>query len=159
MANLIRLITFSIVVFSLNVIAESPTPYGLPINLEQAKIVAAGAQAEAIKNKWPVAIVITDSGGNIVLLHKLDNTQHISVQVAQNKAQTAVNARRPTKKLHDAISNGNLILLSVDNISLIEGGIPIIVDKKLIGAIGVSGVTPAQDAQVAQAGIDALLKK
>ena len=161
MTLIVKIITSSLLLFSLSSFAESPVPYGAPITLEQAKIVAAGAEAEAIKNKWNVAIVVADSGGNIVLLHKIDNTQHISVQVAENKAKTAVNARRPTKALHDAIAKGGgaLILLSIDNISPIAGGLPIIVDGKLIGGIGVSGVTSAQDAQAAQAGIDAFLKK
>ena len=156
--KLIIIITFS---FSTNAFANSPTPYGPVITLEQAKIVAAAAEAQAIKNKWPIAIVIADSGGNTVLLHKLDNTQHLSVKIAENKAKTAVNLRRPTKLLQDAVANGGaaLRLLAVDGLLPLEGGIPIIVDGKIIGGIGVSGVTPAQDAEAAQTGIDALLKQ
>jgi len=147
--------------FSINVFAQSPTPYGLPITLEQAKVVAAGAEAEAIKNNWPVAIAIVDAGGNLVLLNKLDQTQHLSVKIAQRKAETAVNLRRPTKKLQDAVAKGGgaLRLLAVDDLIPLEGGIPIIVDGKIIGAVGVSGVTSAQDAIAGQAGIDSLLSK
>ena len=161
MKHIIKLIIGASIALSFNAIAKSPTPYGPAISLEQAKIVAAAAEAEAIKNNWLVAIAIADSGGNLVLLHKIDNTQHASVKVAQDKAKTAVNLRRSTKVLQERIAQGGaaLTLLSVDDISLFEGGIPIIVDGKLIGGIGVSGVTPAQDGLAAQAGVDALLKK
>ena len=161
MKFIIKLVVTATLIFSLNAFANGKTPYGPPITLEQAKIVAEAAEAEAIKNDWPVAIVIVDSGGNIVLLHKRDNTQHQSVQVAEGKAKTAVNLRRPTKKLQDAIAKGgaSLRLLAVEGIMPLEGGIPIIVDGKIIGGVGVSGVTSSEDAQAGQAGIDALLKK
>lgn len=135
----------------------APTSYGLPINLEQAKKVMAGAEAEARKNSWPVAIVILDSGGQMVMMQRLDNTQWGSVDIAKEKARTAVALRRPTKALQDGIAQGgaSLRLLST-GFSMIEGGIPIVADGKVIGSIGVSGVTSAQDAQTAQAGHDAL---
>lgn len=139
--------------------APAPPPmfYGLPINLEQAKKVMAGAEAEARKNNWPVAIVILDSGGQMVMMQRLDNTQWGSVDIAKEKARTAVALRRPTKALQDGIAQGgaSLRLLST-GFSMIEGGIPIVADGKVIGSIGVSGVTSAQDAQTAQAGHDAL---
>jgi len=161
MKSILKLIAAVSFAFSINAFAASPTPYGLPITLEQAKVVAAGAEAEAAKNEWPVAIAIVDSGGNLVLLNKLDHTQHLSVKIAQRKAETAVNLRRPTKKLQDAVAKGGgaLRLLAVDDLIPLEGGIPIIVDGKIIGAVGVSGVTSAQDAVAGQAGIDALLSK
>ena len=157
----IKLIITTTVIISINAFAKAPTSYGLPISLQQAKIVAAAAEAEAIKNDWPVAIAIADSGGNLVLLHKIDSTQHVSVKIAQDKAKTAVNARRATKLFQDAIKEGGgaFALLSVEGIALFEGGIPIIVDGKIVGGIGVSGVKPVQDGQVAQAGVDALVKK
>jgi glc operon protein GlcG len=135
----------------------APTSYGLPINLEQAKKVMAGAEAEARKNSWPVAIVILDSGGQMVMMQRLDNTQWGSVDIAKEKARTAVALRRPTRALQDGIAQGgaSLRLLST-GFSMIEGGIPIVADGKVIGSIGVSGVTSAQDAQTAQAGHDAL---
>ena len=135
----------------------APTPYGLPINLEQAKKVMAGAEAEATKNNWPVAIVILDSGGQMVMMQRLDNTQWGSVDIAKEKARTAVALRRPTKVLQDGIAQGgvNLRFLST-GFSVLEGGIPIVNDGKIIGSIGVSGVTSQQDAQTAQAGQDAL---
>ena len=134
-----------------------PTPYGSPINLEQAKKGMAGAEAEAKKNNWPVAIVILDSGGQMVMMQRLDNTQWGSVDIAKEKARTAVALRRPTKVLQDGIAQGgvNLRFLST-GFSVLEGGIPIVQDGKIIGSIGVSGVTSQQDAQAAQEGQDAL---
>ena len=137
----------------------APTPYGAPINLEQAKKVVAGAEAEAKKNGWPVAIVVLDSGGQMVMMQRLDNTQWGSIDIAKEKARSAVALRRPTKVLQDGIAQGgvNLRFLST-GFSVLEGGIPIVHDGKIIGSIGVSGVTSQQDAQTAQAGIDALTK-
>ena len=142
--------------------AQQPAPappmaYGAPINLEQAKKVMAGAEAEAKKNNWPVAIVILDSGGQMVMMQRLDNTQWGSVDIAREKARTAVALRRPTKVLQDGIAQGgvNLRFLST-GFSVLEGGIPIVHENKIIGSIGVSGVTSQQDAQTAQAGQDAL---
>jgi len=140
------------------VAAQGPPPaYGTPINLEQAKKIMAGAEAEAKKNNWPVVITIVDSGGNIVMTQRLDNAQWGSVEIAKEKARSAVALRRPTKVLQDLIAQGgaNLRLLNI-GYSVLEGGIPIIADGKIIGAVGVSGVTSQQDAQIAQAGIDTL---
>jgi uncharacterized protein GlcG (DUF336 family) len=134
-----------------------PPPYGAPISLEQAKKVMAGAEAEAKKNNWPVVIVILDSGGQLVMLQRLDNAQWGSVDIAREKARSAVALRRPTKAFQDLIAQGgaNLRLLTI-GFSVLEGGIPIIVDGKIIGSVGVSGVLSQQDAQTAQAGIDTL---
>jgi len=138
--------------------AQAPPPYGAPITLEQAKKVMAGAEAEAKKNNWAVAIAILDSGGQLVMLHRLDGVQWGSVDVAKDKGRSAVAFRRPTKAFQDLIAQGgaNLRLLNLSGASMLEGGIPIVVDGKLIGGIGVSGVTSQQDAQTGQAGIDAL---
>jgi len=137
---------------------QTPPAYGPPITLETAKKVMAGAEAEAVKNNWPVFIVIVDSGGNMVMLHRFDNTQLGSLQLAKGKAQTALDFKLPTKALEDAISAGGsgLRLTTLNNITPLEGGLPIVADGKIIGAIGVSGVLSAQDAQVARAGIQAL---
>ena len=138
--------------------AQAPPPYGAPISLEQAKKVMAGAEAEAKKNSWPVVIAILDSGGQVVMLQRLDNAQWGSVEVAKDKARSAVAFRRPTKAFQDLIAQGgaNLRLLNVSGASMLEGGIPIMVDGKIVGGVGVSGVTSQQDAQIGQAGIDAL---
>jgi uncharacterized protein GlcG (DUF336 family) len=137
--------------------AQAPPPYGMPITLEQAKKAMAGAEAEAKKNNWPMVIVILDSGGHPVMLQRMDNAQWGSVEVAKEKARSAVALRRPTKALQDLVAQGgaNLRLLNI-GFSVLEGGIPIVVDGKIIGSIGVSGATSQQDAQVAQAGIDAM---
>ena len=137
--------------------AQAPPPYGAPISLEQAKKVMAGAEAEAKKNNWPVVIAILDSGGQLVMLQRLDNAQWGSVEIAKEKARSSVALRRPTKALQDLIAQGgaNLRLLNI-GYSVLEGGIPIIADGKIIGSVGVSGVTSQQDAQIAQAGIDAM---
>ena len=140
--------------------AQAPAPppaYGTPISLEQAKKVMAGAEAEAKKNNWPVVIAILDSGGQLVMLQRLDNAQWGSVEIAKEKARSSVALRRPTKVFQDLIAQGgaNLRLLTI-GYSVLEGGIPIVVDGKIVGAVGVSGVTSQQDAQIAQAGIDSL---
>jgi uncharacterized protein GlcG (DUF336 family) len=138
--------------------APAPPPdYGAPISLEQAKKVMAGAEAEAKKNRWNVVIAILDSGGQLVMLQRLDGAQWGSVDIAREKAKSAVALRRPTKALQDLIAQGggNLRLLTI-GYSVLEGGIPIVVGGKIIGGVGVSGVTSQQDAQIAQAGIDAL---
>jgi uncharacterized protein GlcG (DUF336 family) len=137
--------------------AQAPPPYGVAITLEQAKKVMAGAEAEARKNSWPVVIVILDSGGQLVMLQRLDNAQWGSIEIAKEKARSSVALRRPTKALQDLVAQGgaNLRLLTL-GYSVLEGGIPIVMDGKIIGGVGVSGVTSQQDAQIAQAGIDAL---
>jgi glc operon protein GlcG len=129
------------------------------LTLEVAKKLAAAAEEEASKNKWPVVIVIVDDGGNLVYLQRLDETQIGSIEVAIQKAKTAVNFKRPTKALEDAvITGGRTVILSLPGALPIEGGLPLMVDGKLIGAIGVSGVTAQQDGQIAKAGADALAK-
>jgi uncharacterized protein GlcG (DUF336 family) len=139
--------------------AQAPAPYGMPITLDQAKKAMAAAEAEAKKNNWNVVIAIVDSGGNMVMLERFDNTQFGSVKVATEKAHGSAAFRRPTKAFQDLIAQGgvHLRLLNITgDASVFEGGVPIIADGKIIGGIGVSGVTPQQDAQIAQAGADAL---
>jgi uncharacterized protein GlcG (DUF336 family) len=139
--------------------AQTPTtPYGAPISLEQAKKVVAAAEAEARKNNWNVVIAVLDSGGHLVLLQRLDNTQFASVEVAQQKAYSAVAFRRPTKVFQDGVAAGGegLRLLKLAGATPVEGGLPLIADGKLVGSIGVSGVTSQQDNQIAKAGTDAL---
>ena len=132
-------------------------PYGPPITLDQAKRAMAAAELEAIKNSWQVAITILDSGGNMVMFHKIDNTQLASIGASEGKANTALRFKRPSKALDDAIAAGGagLRLLAVKDITPLEGGLPIVADGKIIGAIGVSGALSSQDAQVAKAGADA----
>ncbi|WP_431637947.1 GlcG/HbpS family heme-binding protein [Dyella sp. KULCS107] len=136
-----------------------PPSYGAPIALAEAARVMAAAQAEAVRNDWPMVIAIVGSGGHLVMLHALDDAQHGSVAVAQAKAETAVNFRRPSKLFEEAIEAGGLGLrvLAMSNLLPLDGGLPLIVDGCVIGAIGVSGMQSTQDAQVAAAGAAALL--
>jgi len=138
--------------------AAPPPAYGPAITYDQASKAMAAATAEARKNAWNVVIAIIDSGGHLVMLHRLDNTQYGSIDIAKGKAVTAVNFKRPSKALEDAVAGGGagLRLLRVDGLTPLEGGIPIVMDGKIIGGIGVSGVLSSQDAQVARAGADAL---
>jgi glc operon protein GlcG len=140
-------------------LAQQATPsYGSPISLEQAKKVIAAAEAEAQKNNWPVVITVVDSGGFMVAMHRLDNTQLGSIAVAEEKARTSILFRRPSKAFEDAIASGGIGLrvLGLRGATPYDGGVPIFVDGKIIGAIGVSGVLPPQDGQIANAGASAL---
>jgi glc operon protein GlcG len=129
------------------------------LTLEVAKKVAAAAEEEAIKNKWTVVIAIVDDGSNLVYLQRLDEAQIGSIEVAIQKAKTAASFKRPTKALEDAvISGGRTVVLSMPGALPIEGGLPLVDDGKVIGAIGVGGVTAQQDGQIAKAGVDALTK-
>ena len=120
----------------------------------------AAAEAEARKNNWQVVISIVDTGGHQVMLQRLE-AQNASVDIAIGKARTAVNFRRPTKALEDSLAaNGSALrILAVPGVMPLQGGLPIIVDGKIIGGIGVSGVTAPQDEVVAKAGLDSLLAK
>jgi glc operon protein GlcG len=139
-------------------VAQMPNPYGLPISLENARKAAAPAMAEAAKNNWMVAVAIVDPGGNLVYYEKMDNTQIGSANVAVEKARTAALFKRPTKAFQDALAAGGdaLRLLKLPGVVPIEGGIPLLMDGKIVGAIGVSGATSAQDAQCAKAGADTI---
>src|SRR3954453_11125837 len=126
------------------------------ITLEAAKKMAAAGEAEARKNGWNVAIAIVDASGGLILFQRLDETQAGSLVVAQSKARAAALFRRPSKAMEEAIAGGKQGFLSVDGIVPIQGGLPVIVEDKVIGAVGVSGVTSAQDEQVALAALDGL---
>ena len=136
----------------------TPPPYGPPIGIEGARAVMAAAESEAAKNNWSVVISIIDSGGNLVMLHRHNDVQLSSIEISQGKAKTALMFKRPSKVLDDAISSGGagLRFLALKDIVPLEGGLPIVVDGKIIGAIGVSGVLSSQDSQVARAGADGL---
>ena len=138
----------------------TPLPYGAPINIEQAKKAMVAAEAEARKNNWQVVISIVDVGGHLVMLQRLD-AQNASVDIATGKARTSVNFRRPTKALEDGLAaNGSALrILAVPGVTPLQGGLPIVVDGKIIGGIGVSGVLATQDEVVAKAGADVLVAK
>jgi len=148
------------VVASPVVAQQTAPPYGPPITLDAAKRVMAAAELEAAKNSWQVAVTILDSGGNLVMFHKFDNTQLQSIGASEGKARTSLFFKRPSKALDDAIAAGGagMRLLAVKDITPLEGGLPILLDGKIIGAIGVSGALSSQDAQIAKAGAEALAK-
>ena len=127
------------------------------LTLEDAKKIAVGAEAEAKRNEWPVVIAIVDDGGHLLYLQRLDQTQFGSIDVAIEKACSAIAFRRPTKIWEENIAQGQLRYLNLPGTLPIEGGLPIVVNDQFVGAIGVSGVRSFQDAQIAQAGIDALI--
>jgi uncharacterized protein GlcG (DUF336 family) len=126
------------------------------LTLEAAKAIAAAAHAEATKNGWNMAICVVDDGGHLLYLERMDGTQLASVQVAQDKARTAVLFKRPTKALEDAVAGGRTVLLKLSGATPLEGGLPILVGSEVVGAIGVSGASAVQDGQVAGAGLTGL---
>jgi glc operon protein GlcG len=135
-----------------------PRPYGQSLSIEQADRILAAAEAEARRNNWNVVIAIVDTGGQLVSLKRLDNTQTGSIRIAEGKASSAVAFRRPTKALEDSLQTTTR-LLSVPGLTALEGGLPIIIDDRIVGGIGVSGVLSSQDAQIASVGIAALAAK
>lgn len=128
--------------------------YGTPITLAQATVVIEAAIAEAQSNGWNMVIAVFDSAGHLVALHRMDNTQYASVDVAQDKAKAAVYFKRPTKVLQDVVAAGGegLRLLAMRHLCPVDGGLPLIVGGNIIGAIGVSGAQSHEDGQVAAAG-------
>ena len=130
--------------------------YGPEVTLEQAKKLAAGAVVEANRNNWKVAIAIVDTHGFLKYYEMMDDTQSASANISVEKARTAATFRRPTKMFEDAIAGGRTALLGMHSAIPIEGGLPIVVGGKVVGGIGISGLTSPQDGQVAQAGLDAL---
>lgn len=133
-------------------------PYGLAITNEQAKKVADAALAPARANGWTVVVAIVDTGGFLVYLEKLDQTQVGSVAIAEDKARSSAIFKRPTKMFHERLARGGdgMIVLGLKGAIPVEGGLPIVVDGKLIGALGVSGGSSAEDEVCAEAGASAL---
>ena len=135
-----------------------PPRYGAPIARSLAKRVMAAAVAEAERHGWPMAIAVVDSTSHLVLFERLDQTQHGSIRIAIDKAKTAVDLRRPTRALEDAVAAGGAghRVLSLRGVVAFEGGLPLLVDGEVVGGIGVSGMPSALDVQVAEAGAAAL---
>jgi glc operon protein GlcG len=134
--------------------AQMPNPYGAPINGENAKKAATAALAEARKNNWNMAAAVVDPAGDLVYFEKLDGTQAASVNIAVDKARSSARFKRPTKALQDVLAAGGegLRLLGLQGAVPVDGGVPILIDGKIVGAIGLSGGTSAQDGQCAAAG-------
>ncbi|MET0918138.1 MAG: heme-binding protein [Burkholderiales bacterium] len=146
----------TLALFASGVVAQQRPPYGQAINLETAKKIAAASAAEAKKNNWNVAIAIVDNHGFLVYYEMLDDTQTGSANVAVEKARTSAMFRRPSKEFEDGIAAGRVAVLGLPGSTPLEGGLPIVLGGKMIGAIGVSGVTSPQDGQVARAGLEVL---
>jgi glc operon protein GlcG len=126
------------------------------LTLEDAQRMAAGAEAEAKRHQWAVVIAICDDGGHLVLLHRLDGVAPISSAIAPAKARASALGKRETKLYEEMINQGRAAFLSAPLDGMLEGGVPIIVDGYVVGAIGVSGVKSSEDAQIAKAGVAAL---
>ena len=124
------------------------------LTLAEARQIAAAAEAEAAKNQWNVSIAVLDEGGHLLYLERMDDAPLGSVVVAQEKARTSVLFRRPTKSIEESILGGRLVMLVLPGATPIEGGLPLLNAERLVGAIGVSGVQSAQDAQIARAGVE-----
>jgi uncharacterized protein GlcG (DUF336 family) len=133
-----------------------PNPYGAPITTEAARKAASAALAEARKNGWSVYATVVDPGGAVVYVERIDGTQTGSAEVSLEKARTSVSFKRPSKAIEDVVLSGKTQYLRLPGAIPLEGGVPLLVDGKIVGAIGVSGATSAQDGQCARAGADAV---
>ncbi|CAB3746012.1 hypothetical protein GQ57_10670 [Burkholderia sp. MSh2] len=131
-------------------------PYGPPITLTQARTIIAAAETEARRRHWQYAIAVVDSGGNLVSCDKMDDTQLASLEIAEAKARASARFRRQTRDMQNAINHGATGNLSIPGILAGEGGIPIVIDGRLIGAIGASGGAGVQDSVIAAAGAAAI---
>ena len=134
------------------------TGYGSPITLENARKAVAAALAQAARNEWAMAAAVVDPAGILVCFEKMDDTQAGSAQVALDKARSAALFKRPTKVFQDAVAGGGagLRILGLEGAVPLDGGFPIVMDGRIVGAIGASGATGEQDAQCAAAGVAAL---
>jgi len=150
----------SLVCLALTLLAPSMAPAQLAtrptLTLAAVKQIVNAAEAEAVRNNWSVSIAVVDEHGELLAFRRMDGTSFASVEVSQAKARTAARFRTPTKALADRLTAGALVLLSIDGVALLQGGLPITVNGTVIGAIGVSGVTSEQDEMTAAAGIAAL---
>jgi uncharacterized protein GlcG (DUF336 family) len=140
--------------------ASSPPPpppaYGAPITLDQARAAIAAGETESKKNGWNHVFAVVDGGGNLIALEKADLAGNSSIEIAQAKAKTAATFRVPTKAYQDRVASGETFILGLPGVVPAAGGVPIVVGGKIIGAIGVSGATPLQDHQAAEASVAAV---
>src|SRR5712671_4644159 len=135
----------------------APPPYGETINLEQSMKIVEAAVAEAKKNNWFMAISVVGPTGDLVYFAKMDNTQYASVAISQHKARAAATFRRPTKVFEDRVGTpAGVAAITLDGVIGSEGGFPLVIGGKIVGALGCSGGTGQQDGQTCQAGIDAM---
>ena len=139
-------------------LAQMPNPYGMSVTGEVAKRAAAAALAEARKNNWTMAAAVVDTSGDLVYFERVDGTQAASTLIAQDKARSSVRFKRPTKAMQDVLAAGGegLRFLALQGAIPVEGGLPLVMDGKIVGAIGLSGGTSTQDGQCAKAGADTI---
>jgi glc operon protein GlcG len=153
-------LTLATLAFSIAAVAQAQpnVPYGNPISADSAKKIAAAAIAEAHKNNWAMAVAVVDPAGYLVYFERMPDTQLGSVEISIDKAKSAALFRRPTKSFQDALAAGGqgLRMLGLTGAVPVEGGIPIIVGGKVIGAVGASGGSSDQDGRTAQAGAAAI---
>lgn len=138
---------------------RSAVGYGLSISTDAARAVANAALTTARQHGWTVAVAVVDASGDLVIFERIDDTQAAGVEISQAKARAAVRYKRSTKAFEDAMAGGRTAILGLPGVIPLEGGLPLIVDGKIIGGIGVSGVTAQQDGQCAHAGAEALAKR
>jgi glc operon protein GlcG len=148
----------ALVLLSLALSAQAQLVDRKALTLAEARKAVAAAAEEARKNKWNVVIVVVDDAGFLLTLDRLDNAQRASIDIAIGKARSASLFMRPSAALEDAINKGRNALLSVEGYAFMQGGLPIVVNGAVIGAVGVSGVQSSQDEQVARAGVEAIGK-
>ena len=149
--RLITLLTLTLLL-SLTIAVKPELPVKKVLTLDTAKKIAAAAEVEATKRKATVVIVVVDDGGHLLLLERLDDTQVASVEVGIGKARTAAIFRRPSKVFEDQVRDGRVAALALPGATPLQGGVPIIYEGKVIGAIGVSGNTPQEDEDIAKVG-------
>src|SRR5436305_14975003 len=140
------------------VFAQMPNPYGMSVSVADAKKIAALSVAEANRNGWKMAVAIVDTAGDLVYFEKMDGTQVASVNIAQDKARSSVRFKRPTKAMQDVLAQGGagVRFLALQGAVPVEGGLPIVMNGQIVGAIGASGGTSEQDGQSAKAGADSV---
>src|SRR5580700_2236017 len=156
--------TLTALAFTVAAVGQTPAaapanvPYGISISADAAKKIAAAAVAEARKNNWAMAVAVVDTGGYLVYFERMPDTQLGSVDVSIEKAKSAALFRRPTKSFQDTVAAGGvgLRMLGLPGAVPVEGGIPLIVDGKIVGAVGASGGSSDQDGQTAGAGAAAI---
>lgn len=150
--RLIKLITLTLLLAVTPAVGLADLPAKKVLTLDVAKRIVAAAEAEAVRRKATVVIAVVDDGGHLILLQRLDDTQVASVEVGIGKARTAAIFRRPSKVFEDQVREGRVAALALPGATPLQGGIPIVYEGKVIGAIGVSGNTPQEDEDIAKAG-------
>jgi glc operon protein GlcG len=147
---------FSLAAFAVAASAQGRPDYGPSINIAGAKKVAAGTIAECQKNSWKVAVAVVDTHGALIYFERMENTQYASNDIAIGKARAAATFQRPTRVFMDVINKGGPATATLGGVFASPGGVPIMVDGKVVGAVGVSGVTGDQDEQCAKAGVSGM---